>query len=278
MYSGGPARRMWCIRLEKIDLHTQSWWDPTTTPLTSDDVQQRTHTHRQICGVCSESSKTIFIQGWSCLNHKCEAFLEIQGNDVDLSTLRYTPAFLAERTPFIGPLPPLVPPLPSQSMLNNSHGSEKVFRVGIVCPACGCCSSRRSWAAWECENCDYRLPGKMHQYPQHLLDLERHAFEKAAERTRKRNGVDDLVALRFDSACIPRRILDIGARYTATQYLLPGETYNVVGSVTVFHADKTACTGNNGPDEIFAELCTQDIGLRRNAVTRQGCTYYLLRC
>lgn len=240
------------------------------TPLTSDDVQQRVQPHTQACGLCGQDSKAIFIQGWSCLNHKCDSLLKINGDHVDLNSLQYTPTFLAERTPFTGPLPRLVPPLPSESMLGSSHGSEKVFRVGIVCPDCGCGSSRRSWAAWECENCDYRLPGQMHQYPQHLLNTERREFEKAADRTRKRNGVVDPVALRIDHYAIPQQTLDIGTRYTATQYLLPGENNDKVGSVTVFHADETACTGDNGPNEIFAELCTGDIGLRRNPVTRLG--------
>jgi hypothetical protein len=30
--------------------------------------------------------------------------------------------------------------------------SESLFRDGIVCPTCGCCSSRRSWSRWTCEN------------------------------------------------------------------------------------------------------------------------------
>lgn len=262
---------MWCVRLEKIDLHSPSWWDPSATTLSSNDVQQRSHSEAQTCRLCAESSKVIYTQGWTCLNHKCSSFLQTEGIDMDFNALQYTSTFISERTPFVGPLPSLVPPLPSEDMLNSSHGSEKIFRVGIVCPDCGCCSSRRSWAAWECENCDYRLPGRMSQYPKDLLGKERLEFEKATARMRKRNGlVNEPVALRIDSACVVSRTLDVGGKHTATQYLLPGENDDKVGSVTVLHANEAICSGRNGPHEIFDELCTQDIGLRRNPVTRNG--------
>lgn len=270
VYLKGRAWRMWCVRLEKIELHTPSWWDPATPILTTDAAQERPCCEEQVCRVCTKSSKTIFIQGWLCLNHACCEFLKTQGKLVDVEALKYAPAFLAERTPFTGQPPSLSPPLPTENMPKNSLGSEKACRVGMVCPDCGCCSSRRSWDAWECENCDYVLPGQMLPYPLCLVDKERRVFEKRADRTRQRNGAVDLMALQLDYSHIAWRAFDIGTKYKVTQYLLPGEGAGLAGSVTVLHADASTYAESNGPNRMFAELCARDIGLRRNPVKREG--------
>ncbi|KAL1884208.1 hypothetical protein VTK73DRAFT_5344 [Phialemonium thermophilum] len=49
-----------------------------------------------------------------------------------------------------------------------------------------------------------------------------------------------------------------------------GEEGDIAGSVTLLRANKRICSVLNGPDQLFSELCTKDIGLRRNPVTRQG--------
>lgn len=265
---------MWCVRLEKINLHTKSWWHPAMPSLSADEVQQCPHATIETCKLCNQGSKTIYAQGWTCLNHKCDRFMEVEGKEMDFNALEYAPKFIAERTQYTGIVPDLVPPLPSEELLKKSHGSEKILRVGIVCPDCGCCSSRRSWDAWECENCPFRLPGQVSGYPPGLLVKERKAFEESVKRMQAKNGEEDPIAIRLDSAHIISRTLDLGGKYLTTQYLLPGEDDDKIGTVTVFHADQSVCSRENGPDEIFEELCTQDIGLRRNPVTRVGCKFY----
>ena len=109
----------------------------------------------------------------------------------------------------------------------------------------------------------------MRPYPGEVLIEERRDFNQAVEKKRKKHGLADQVAISIDASFIVGRTLATG-RYTVAQYLLPGEHNDLAGSVTVLHADEAICSFKDGPNDIFQELCTQDIGLRRNPVTRSG--------
>lgn len=270
MKPGAPAVRVWCVRLQKVDLNTVSWWDHN--PL---NYTHGAPASGQTCGVCHQESKVILQVGWTCLNHECGFFFkDSKGNTI--TSLAYSNAFLHERQQFIGPIPNLKPdPLtPEQINAVGLTGSESLFRDGIVCPSCGCCSSRRFWSRWTCENtaCTFEMTTPMSPYPKAMIDAEVEGFDKNVLRLRKAlhkaSGVThDCIATKLDTAAIQYRSLSQGL-YQVSQFLLPDPEGKVIGSVTVLRATPVIC--ERGPDTMFDELSTTDIGLSRNVVSARG--------
>lgn len=267
---GASAVRIWCVRLEKADLNTVSWWDHDTTSYLHGPAAPE-----QKCGFCFQESKEILQTGWTCLNHQCGCFFK-DPNGNPITSARYSDTFLQERQEFIGPIPNPKPDIPSPEELNNASltGSESIFRHGIVCPLCGCCSSRRFWSRWTCENpqCTFEMVTPMSPYPQRIIKSEVEAFNKTVERLQKAlhkgHGVDtNLNATKLDTAAVKYRNLTKGS-YQISQFLLPDREGQIIGSVTVFRASTATC--EDGPDAMFEELSTKDIGLRRNVVSARG--------
>lgn len=263
---GTPPVRVWCARLEKVDKDSQSWWDhnPSSYVRGPPCVQ---HT----CSACNQESKEILQVGWTCLNHLCGSFFRAQ-NGNPITSVAYNDAFLQERQEFIGPIPALKPELPEEIELNRGGltGSESIFRDGIVCPLCGCCSSRRYWSRWSCENtdCTFEMETPMRPYPKAMVNAEVDAFDKAINKVRKTRGIrKDALAVKLDTTAVKHRNFAMGL-YEVSQFLLPDPEGKIIGSVTVFRANATICQA--GPDAMFDELSTTDLGLRRNVVSARG--------
>jgi hypothetical protein len=70
----------------------------------------------------------------------------------------------------------------------DTHGSELAFREGRVCPQCGCCSGRKYWLCWSCENCTWTENTPMRTYPADILRKEMATFE--AKMAKKRECED----------------------------------------------------------------------------------------
>ena len=261
----------WMVRLEKIDLDHKSWWSAETT----------SHSHPnfvspkalgQVCSICNVHSKTIYKQGWVCLNadpvkavtgkHKkttCPAFFDF-GGDVDDKALKFTDEFLLERTQFpIQLTEPLVPQMPNVADKDviGALAFEENCRKGIVCPQCGCCSRRIHWEKWVCENplCSY------------TSTLTPRAVPASPAISEDEDPKDHT----FVSKSIASTTLDLcSGNWAVTKYDIPGEEGEIVGNVFHFKSNTIINGQPNGPDDLFAELQVAKLGLKRNASKCRG--------
>lgn len=243
------------VRLEKANLNTASWWDLDRPhyQLPGAKVEKKT------CAMCKKASKHIFKAGWTCLTSTCTQFYkDAAGNRIWSN--EYTDAFLNEREGFSGPVPSIIPAEPKT---DGQHGSEEAMRAGRVCPMCNCCSSRKFWLGWSCENCGWEQPVKMKEYPAAQLKQDMQKFEAKVKGMRKRNGIDSFVFTKLDSHLLYRYL--VFGQYQVAQVLIPDPQGIIIGSVTIFQANDAI--RRRGPDDLFRELSTTDIGLQRNVVS-----------
>ncbi|KAH9235181.1 hypothetical protein K456DRAFT_1808702, partial [Colletotrichum gloeosporioides 23] len=252
---------IWKIRLEKADRSTPSWWEPEAQPtaLTPDlTFASPCAAHLAWCRHCHVGSKTIFADGWACLNKTCEAYFEFPAGIVKKS-LTYSENFLQERTNNVLPAGFLLKPNLPGTAANGSMGTEKYMRVGMVCPKCGCCSRRKFWTGWayEASDCDFVLDAKPAPYPLSHV----HAEE---DRTSKMVFSKPWTA----TPQILQKTYTANG-YTAEQYLLPDPIKNsvVLGSVTVFRSTRAINAEVGGPDDMWLNLlhetATDNFGLQR---------------
>ncbi|KAM7209622.1 hypothetical protein V8F20_000025 [Naviculisporaceae sp. PSN 640] len=276
--------RLWRIRLEKADLSKPSWWNHSIDQGAIPALTPEYQTTSTCCNQCHTESKEIFKAGWTCLNYHCGSFFQFEslGPDVDVNKLEYTDAFLRERTPFVGPLPPLVPQLPKTEGL---HGTEKLLRRGFVCPECGHCSRRLFWNWFACESCPYKLEAAMLPYPEEELAREEAIFDERMAKRRKqkpikidsrsisprvdRNWAEPFSTV-FNRDAIPiTQTLHCG-QYRVRQYFLPDPEGNIIGSFALFISNPVINASRNGPNELFRQLELLDIGLKRNPAAVPG--------
>ncbi|KAG6375365.1 2OG-Fe(II) oxygenase superfamily-domain-containing protein [Boletus reticuloceps] len=103
------------------------------------------------CDNCQEQSPFVYMQGWMCLNPRCDVFWSIDGEDP--KQLDYREDFLSllpqkfERLPDITPVKVMVSP----GGVTTTYACSK----GWHCSKCGRLSCRYKWEHWECSNCKY---------------------------------------------------------------------------------------------------------------------------
>ncbi|KAL2017379.1 hypothetical protein VTK56DRAFT_2259 [Thermocarpiscus australiensis] len=292
------AIEIWRVRLEKADLTEPSWWVADSKDATLPDVPGDENLAAPVvtCQKCGQPSKEIFTAGWFCLNHQCDEYYTFpNGGAINPQDLEYTKAFLCGRTHFTGEIPPIKPAMPDDTGL---HGTELVLRRGFVCPECGCCNRRVYWNRWVCENkaCQFTRQAHMRPYPQTLLEEENEKFDELAEKRRKTYGVNktegadetdgvdetgdvnatdgvienplnqlyDPVATIFQRGYLWLSQTLILGGYIARQYFLPDAQGRILGSFTIFSANRQINEQPGGPNELFQTLEVTDIGLRRN--------------
>lgn len=131
---------------------------------------------------------------------------------------------------------------------------------GLVCSQCGRCNSREAWEGWECGNpeCDftYSLP---------------HASIPATALHDAYSPLSSGYAFSkdwFSSAIIPLRV-DFAHNYRINYFTIPGTD----GFIAHLIANKTINEEPGGPEDMWTELQTADLGLRRRPLqcsTLQG--------
>ncbi|KAK0628598.1 hypothetical protein B0T17DRAFT_588674 [Bombardia bombarda] len=284
--AGHNPVRVWRIRLEKANLYKPSWWATEDGQQPTASAGEKPCVPFKHCDDCNIESKEIFSTGWTCLNHKCNSFFKFppETGEIDVNELAYTEAFFNKRHPFTGPLPLLKPEIPSSTGL---HGTEKVLRRGFVCPDCGCCSRQIFWNRLVCEHCAFTVKATMLPYPKDALENETAMFDLRMERRRKQNRakkgsvsqIEEVkeekvdvteLATRINRSCVQlTQDLALG-QYKVRQYYLPDPEGNIIGSFTLFVSNSNINSSENGPDDIFRQLETTDIGLKRNPVAIVG--------
>ncbi|KAH8886697.1 hypothetical protein GQ53DRAFT_599597, partial [Thozetella sp. PMI_491] len=270
------------IRFKKVDKNKVSWWAPPESDfdgLIWDQFRAGfPPCNIQTCASCGKPSKEIYSAGWTCLHHDCPTHFHFVQDNTDISKLKYSNSFLAERSQFDTTTAPLRPSIPS--LLEDYHGTEKLFRKGIVCPDCGLCSSRIYWNRWTCERVqhgnltgcgNFQLATPMKVYPKEALRADVDKFQQRMNLRRKSNNLDaNFLAANLNGACIQSvRSITLGG-YQGHQFFLPDQQGKIIGSVTVFAATANINSRVGGPDEMWQDISEADLGLRRNPVALAG--------
>jgi hypothetical protein len=256
------------IRLEKINLEEKSWWSAKDAHHSPPNFVSP-KTPQQECPVCKVVSKTIYKQGWVCLNADpvkegksytkttCPAFFKFS-EDIDDKTLEYTKEFLEERTPFKlaqgQGLEPLVPPFLSDADANllGALAFEEKCRKGIVCSQCNCCIRRIHWGFWKCENpnCNF-----VRSLTPRLIPASLAISDSRQPKPKEQTFV--YKSIRFN---VSHR-----GGFEVTIYVLPGEEEDsIAGWILHYKSNPSVNQSEGGPDDLFLELQTADLGLKRN--------------
>lgn len=250
------------VRFEKLDLDCLSWWaaqgSPPPAPLGKRQWSMTPETSQ--CPACLQTSRRVYNEGWMCLQPACENFWSMDGFIPD--NLSFNQDFLNFRTapdPFTLPQYSLVPNL--LSTINEADREVSTLRIawkGIVCPECNKCISRRFWSGWKCTDDIARLPENQSEPCRFQKMMEMHPASL-------RSVVDDFElgpikrALYFDTKFARPEVDD--------QSLYPFRklTYRIrgVGSITHFVSNKNINSHENGPNDLFRQLQSKDLGLRR---------------
>lgn len=235
---------------------------PWHAPTGSDLASLRTTTNpvlRQRCEDCEKAFDQVYLQGWMCLNSACVAFWKIDGFSAPSGNtgLDYNPDFLLSRAPVWGderPPAPVRPPIPD---VGNIIGDNLAYinTRGICCPKCGRCNSRRLFDRWVCENsaCDFELR------PQHRPVMPTHLHTPwDVAPTLVRNKVESDVHLKVEHKY----------GYKVCTYTFDG----IDGCFIHAAATKEILGAPGGPDEMMANLQSEDLGLERRvfAVTKMS--------
>ncbi|ESZ95165.1 hypothetical protein SBOR_4465 [Sclerotinia borealis F-4128] len=251
---------VWMVRLEMIDLTSVSWWTPTSSLSGDASDLPIVPVNSQICGACNKSSKEIYNQGWTCMHIGCPEYFTFSANGYDEASLGYCQAFLDERTPFTGlPPPSLVPQMMTDEDLiaNNAYGIEPECKKGLVCPKCRCCSRRREWLQWTCENSNCDFTCQLTSRPIHIEEVLRRDTERGVK----------VKEFRAPSIAVTKPTLGL---YTVYTYLIPDANGNIIGFIRHFKANSVINSKKDGANEVFMRLQEIDIGLKRNANMHAG--------
>ncbi|KAH7044033.1 hypothetical protein B0J12DRAFT_577991, partial [Macrophomina phaseolina] len=245
-------------RFEKLCKDKPSWWASSRGPEPT-GIGDQLPPNIQTCSHCQQTSQQVYLQGWMCLRPECPQFWKLNsGNEPQEAGLLYDPRFLKQHTPWPHssapqPLRPEHFSLGPTPMLGEdvSWAAAK----GLVCPKCGRCNSREAWEGWECGSatCDfsYSLP-HANVPPQALHDMY--------------NPVASGYATSRDlfSPILPLQV-QFAHNYRINYFTIPG----IEGFVAHFIANKTINAEPGGPDDMWTEMQTADLGLRRRPL---GCS------
>lgn len=263
------------LKLQRINLtETPAYWkEDTSNPGT------RGHEASCIeyeCTVCGTSSPELFDDKKLCLNSKCVDFFRQDGNLLSAKdeTLVYSKAFLKPTRSFTGDsskIPDAFQPPPAQD--RAGWGSEKAFRMGMVCPDCGCCNSRVHWNFWDCINCGYIYTSRPKPYPLNEVDKETKKHSSRFLRSRQpkhQNFKLDQTTISMDGKFVSRFAnTNIGDNdSTITTYMIFNEKKKFLGSVVHERPSHAMLQLSGGSHQLFQEAQTSMEAMR---VKRNPC-------
>ncbi|KAI1654716.1 hypothetical protein F4813DRAFT_398851 [Daldinia decipiens] len=257
------AVMIYMVRLEKVNLTNRSWWAPrdVSGPEAGEFGVGEYSCTSIVCTTCQNPSKEIFEQGWTCLNSQCGRFFEF-ATTLDFNELKYNNAFLRERSKYSGiPIEnDLIPALPSDG--ENTFGSEKEYKQGILCPKCGCCSRRIKWDGWYCENaeCDFT-----HTVPIKMTPLDRIKSENKNAKSKKN------IPITHCDPCVEVHKTTIGGQKLKTFFLLNENGGHCIGTITRIRPTEEAISREGGLNDLYLHLQKEDLKLERRPAKNPGC-------
>lgn len=252
--------KTWCVRMEKIDLNKKSWWARVGSPLPHPERDLNAiKAASKKCIHCTNTSKAIFEQGWTCLKSSCDKFF-VFDSPLDDRELTYSEAYLQERTAYSGNAPgPLAPPLMTEAdmIIAGNRGVKAAFKQGIVCPLCKGCSRRIQWSKWSCETvgCDFThsLPFRITNVKDTMSDIPGHLTQQNYARG---------FGIKYEA----KRI----GGYNVFEYGMPGPDGEVVGVLQLFKSTEAINHQHDGPNDLFRLMQERDFDLRRRPVRQHN--------
>jgi hypothetical protein len=255
---GKKVRTTIKYRLERLNQHLEpAWYSPDIngSQTSADDEAIAGPLVTASCKFCHTTSPQIYLQGWWCVNPACDAFWEIDTVPVPCGKgkLDYDPAFLLHRYELWKnddeerePEPMDVrPSVPKVGEVIGDH-LYYINTRGVCCPYCGRCNSRRKFSGWKCENpvCNWSLTPERKP----VLPTMLHTPWDAAP-TLVRNRLAD--GVHVESMHMHG--------YKILRYTFDG----INGCFVHIAATKQVLSEKNGPNDMFADLQTIDMGLER---------------
>lgn len=242
-------------RFEKLNPKLPSWWAPGPVPPV-DDLGEHLPPQIEICQACQKPNPQVYVQGWMCLDPDCLMFWKLSdGREPDEAALTYDKTFLKQFTAWPNVVPPysVRPDLMtlSPSPILGEDVSQQAAK-GFVCPNCGRCNSREMWTEWRCQStgCGFTHKLKHSLIPSHLLRDPYAPLSNNYPPSRDKWDYSFPCQVHFRN------------NYRIHRLSIPGTG----GFIEHWIANKTVLEEKDGPDTMFEELQTIDIGLRRRAL------------
>lgn len=186
--------------------------------------------------------------------------------------LMYSKAFLNPTKSFTGDtskIPDAFQPPPAQDQAG--WGSEKAFRMGMVCPDCGCCNSRVHWNFWDCINCGYIYTSQPKPYPLDEVDKETKKHSNRflrSKQTKHQTFKLDQTTISMDGSFVSRFAnTAVGDNEsTITTYMIFNEKHKFLGSVVHERPSHALLQLPGGSHQLFqeAQTCMEAMRVKRN--------------
>lgn len=215
------------------------------------------------CGWCSQASDQIYLQGWMCLNDTCKAHWKLVTDtgalrDPHEPDLVYDPRFLKQKTNAWPNEDHVFDLMPYDAHMSEDTPAHSLYNVhawkGIVCPKCTCCIPRLAWEGWKCKTpgCGYQRIAPRKVIPATSLREIYHCIKDSYTFPR-----DKIPEQMRQNVIVAAPVY--AYNYTIVTYRFRG----VDGFITHLIPNETVLCHPGGPDDMFAELQSTDIGLER---------------
>ncbi|RMY24208.1 hypothetical protein D0867_01534 [Hortaea werneckii] len=251
--TAGKRNKNWTTvkyRMERLKSQEPAWHAP---------VEARNHHPseagelvKSTCASCRQCYPQIYLESWMCLNSSCDRFWRLgNGQEAPSGALTYNPAYLLHRTPWPVEEEPfdVRPGMPESGKVIGDTLTYINTR-GIVCPNCGRCNPRYRFSGWVCDNqhCDWEglkvnhqaiMPSALHQATD--------TFGDGPSLGRNRHDPSVSVKVSYTHG------------YKIFTYTVEGIKGRFVHAVANGRINREW----QGPDDMFAALQTEDMGLER---------------
>ncbi|KAI7186089.1 hypothetical protein D0869_08586 [Hortaea werneckii] len=251
--TSGKRNKNWTTvkyRMERLKSQEPIWHAPvgarTHHPSEAGELVKST------CASCRQCYPQIYLESWMCLNSSCDRFWRLgNGQEAPSGALTYNPAYLLHRTPWPVEEEPFdVRPRMPESGKVIGDTLTYINTRGILCPNCGRCNPRYRFSGWVCDNqhCDWEglkvnhqaiMPSALHQATD--------TFGDGPSLGRNRHDPSVSVKVSYTHG------------YKIFTYTVEGIKGRFVHAVANGRINREW----QGPDDMFAALQTEDMGLER---------------
>ncbi|KAI7669063.1 hypothetical protein KC319_g6226, partial [Hortaea werneckii] len=251
--TAGKSKKNWTTikyRMERLRSEEPAWHAPVGAP--THHPSGAGELVKSTCASCAHCYPQIFLESWMCLNSSCDRFWRLgNGQEAPSGALTYNPAYLLHRTPWPVEEEPFdVRPRMPQSGKVIGDTLTYINTRGIVCPNCGRCNPRYRFSGWVCDNqhCDWEglkvnhqaiMPAALHQAT--------NTFGDGPSLGRNRHDPSVSVKVSYTHG------------YKIFTYTVEGIQGRFVHAVANGRINREW----QGPDDMFAALQTEDMGLER---------------
>ncbi|KAI6847056.1 hypothetical protein KC367_g3515 [Hortaea werneckii] len=251
--TAGKGKKNWTTikyRMERLRSEEPAWHAPIgAIPRDSSEAGELV---KSTCVSCGQCYPQIYLESWMCLSSSCDRFWRLgNGQEAPSGALTYNPAYLLHRTPWPVEEEPFdVRPRMPQSGKVIGDTLTYINTRGIVCPNCGRCNPRYRFIGWVCDNqhCNWEglkvnhqaiMPAALHQATD--------TFGDGPSLGRNRHDPSISVKVSYSHG------------YKIFTYTVEGIEGRFVHAVANGRINRE----HHGPDDMFAALQTEDMGLER---------------